>query len=106
MEEVSDSDVLVEVKHGESSVSEKEYETLSQILSDSEIEEDQPMRMEIPENTDGNEEKFCERCLKELRSDDLLLNIINKLEKCNKLNDFMKLMRTYFPKLGRKSIVM
>ena len=28
-----------EVKHGESSVSEKDYKTLSQILSDSEIEE-------------------------------------------------------------------
>ena len=93
VEEVSDSDVLVEVKHGESSVSEKDYKTLSQILSDSEIEEDQSMSMDESENIDGKEESFCERCLKELRSDDLLLNIINKLEKCNKLNDFMKLMK-------------
>ena len=30
VEEASDSDVLVEVKHGDSSVSEKDYETLSQ----------------------------------------------------------------------------
>ena len=29
VEETSDSDVVVEVKHGESSVSEKDYETLS-----------------------------------------------------------------------------
>ena len=93
VEEASDSDVLVEVKHGESSVSEKDYQTLSDILSDSEIEEDQSMSMDESENTDGNEESFCERCLKELRSDELLLNIINKLEKCNRLNDFMKLMR-------------
>ena len=88
VEEASDSDVLVEAKHGESSVSEKDYQTLSHILSDSEIEEDQSMSMDESENTDGNEESFCERCLKEL-----LLNIINKLEKCNRLNDFMKLMR-------------
>ena len=93
VEEASDSDVLVEVKHGESSVSEKDYQTLSHILSDSEIEEDQSMSMDESENTDGNEESFRERCLKELRSDELLLNIINKLEKCNRLNDFMKLMR-------------
>ena len=93
VEEASDSDVLVEVKHGESSVSEKDYQTLSHILSDSEIEEDQSMSMDESENTDGNEESFPERCLKELRSDELLLNIINKLEKCNRLNDFMKLMR-------------
>ena len=65
VEEASDSDVLVEVKHGESSVSEKDYATLSQILSDSEIEEDQSMRMDESENTDGNEETFRERCLKE-----------------------------------------
>ena len=51
------------------------------------------MSMDESENTDGNEESFHERCLKELRSDELLLNIINKLEKCNRLNDFMKLMR-------------
>ena len=93
VEEASDSDLLVEVKHGESSVSEKDYQTLSHILSDSEIEEDQSMSMDESENTDGNEESFRERCLKELRSDELLLNIINKLEKCNRLNDFMKLMR-------------
>ena len=93
VEEATDSDVLVEVKHGESSVSEKDYQTLSHILSDSEIEEDQSMSLDESENTDGNEESFRERCLKELRSDDLLLNIINKLEKCNRLNDFMKLMR-------------
>ena len=93
VEEASDSDVLVEVKHGESSVSEKDYQILSHILSDSEIEEDQSMSMDESENTDGNEESFRERCLKELRSDELLLNIINKLEKCNRLNDFMKLMR-------------
>ena len=93
VEEASDSDVLVEVKHGESSVSEKDYETLSHILSDSEIEEDQSMSLDESENTDGNEESFRERCLKDLRSDELLLNIINKLEKCNRLNDFMKLMR-------------
>ena len=93
VEEASDSDVLVEVKHGESSVSEKDYQTLSHILSDSEIEEDQSMSLDESENTDGNEESFHERCLKELRSDELLLNIINKLEKCNRLNDFMKLMR-------------
>ena len=93
VEEASDSDVLVEVKHGESSVSEKDYQTLSHILSDSEIEEDQSMSIDESENTDGNEESFRERCLKELRSDELLLNIINKLEKCNRLNDFMKLMR-------------
>ena len=93
VEEASDSDVLVEVKHGESLVSEKDYQILSHILSDSEIEEDQSMSMDESENTDGNEESFCEKCLKELRSDELLLNIINKLEKCNRLNDFMKLMR-------------
>ena len=93
VEEASDSDVLVEVKHGESSVSEKDYQTLSHILSDSEMEEDQSMSMDESEKTDGNEESFRERCLKELRSDELLLNIINKLEKCNRLNDFMKLMR-------------
>ena len=92
VEEASDSDVLVEVKHGESSVSEKDYQTLSHILSDSEMEEDQSMSLDEPENTDGNEESFRERCLKELQSDELL-NIINKLEKCNRLNDFMKLMR-------------
>ena len=33
------------------------------------------------------------KCLKELRSDELLLKIIEKLEKSKKLNDFMKLMR-------------
>ena len=93
VEEASESDVLVEVKHGESSVSEKDYQTLSHILSDSEIEEDQSMSLDESENTDGNEESFRERCLKELRSDELLLNIINKLEKSNRLNDFMKLMR-------------
>ena len=93
VEEASDSDVLVEVKHGESSVSEKDYETLSQVLSDSEMEEAQTISMDESENTDANEESFREKCLKELRSDELLLNIIEKLEKCNKLNDFMKLMR-------------
>ena len=51
VEEASDSDVLVEVKHGESSISEKDYETLSQILSDSEIEEAQSMTMDESENT-------------------------------------------------------
>ena len=51
------------------------------------------MIMDESENTYGNEESFHEKCLKELRSDELLLNIIDKLEKCNKLNDFMKLMR-------------
>ena len=66
IEEASDSDVLVEVKHGESSVSEKDYETLSQILSDSEIEEAQYMSMDESENTDANEESFHEKCLKEL----------------------------------------
>ena len=49
--------------------------------------------MEESENTDGTEESFRDKCLKELRSDELLLNIIEKLEKCNKLNNFMKLMR-------------
>ena len=93
VEEASDSDVLVEVKHGESSVSEKDYETLSQILSDSEIEEAQSMTIDESENTYGNEESFREKCLKELCSDELLVNIIDKLDKCNKLNDFMKLMR-------------
>ena len=53
----------------------------------------QTISMDESENTDANEESFCEKCLKELRSDELLLNIIEKLEKCNKLNDFMKLMR-------------
>ena len=84
---------MVEVKHGELSVSEKDYKTLSQILSDSEMEEAQMISMDESENTDANEESFHEKCLKELRSDELLLNIIEKLEKCNKLNDFMKLMR-------------
>ena len=93
VEEASDSDVLVEVKHGESSVSEKDYETLSQILSDSEMEESEKTNMEESENTDENEESFHDKCLKELRSDELLLNLIDKLEKSNKLNDFMKLMR-------------
>ena len=93
VKEAPESDVLVEVKHGESSVSEKDYQTLSHILSDSEIEEDQSMSLDESENIDGNEESFRERYLKELRSDELLLNIINKLEKCNRLNDFMKLMR-------------
>ena len=55
------------MKHGESSVSEKDYQALSHILSDSEIEEDQSMSMDESENTDGNEESFHERCLKELR---------------------------------------
>ena len=93
VEDASDSDVLVEVKHGESSVSEKDYETLSQLLSDSEMEEDQCMSMDESENTDEQQESYSERCLKELQSGDLLLNIIKKLEKCNKLNDFMKLMK-------------
>ena len=51
------------------------------------------MSMDESENTDGNEDSFRERCLKELQSDELLLNIINKLENCKRLNDFMKLMR-------------
>ena len=93
VEQASDTDVLVEVKHGESSVSEKENETLSQILSDSEIEEGKSMNLDKSENKDGNEESFREKCLKELRSDELLVNMIDKLERCNKLNDFMKLMR-------------
>ena len=93
VEDASDSDVLVEVKHGESSISEKDYETLSEILSDSEMEEDQSMSMDESENTDEQQESFSERCLNELRSGDLLWNIIKKLEKCNKLNDFMKLMK-------------
>ena len=67
VEEATDSDVLVEVKHGESSVSEKDYQSLSHILSDSETEEDQSMSLDESENTDGNEESFRERCLKELR---------------------------------------
>ena len=66
VEEASESDVLVEVKHGKSSVSKKDYQTLSHILSDSEIEEDQSMSLDESENTDGNEESFRERCLKEL----------------------------------------
>ena len=53
------------MNHGESSVSEKEYETLSQILSDSEIEEGKSMNLDESENTDGNEESFHEKCLKE-----------------------------------------
>ena len=93
VEQASDTDVCIEVKHGESSVSEKEYETLSQILSDSEIEEGKSMNLDESENKDGNEESFHEKCPKELRSDELLVNIIDKLERCNKLNDFMKLMR-------------
>ena len=93
VKEASDSDVLVEVKHGESSVSEKDYKTLSQILSDSEMEECETTSMDESENTDENEESFHDKCLKELRSGELLLNIIEKLEKSNKLNDFMKLMR-------------
>ena len=93
VEQASDSDVLVEIKHGDSSLSEKDYETLSEILSDSEIEESEKTNMEESENTDGSEESFRDKCLKELRSDELLLNIIEKLEKSNKLNDFMKLMR-------------
>ena len=92
VEQASDSDVLVEIKHGDSSLSEKYYETLSQILSDSEIEESEKENMEESENTDVSEESFRDKCLKELRSDELLLNIIEKLEKSNKLNDFMKLM--------------
>ena len=63
------------------------------ILSDSEMEESEKTNMEESENTDENEESFHDKCLKELRSDELLLNIIEKLEKSNKLNDFMKLMR-------------
>ena len=93
VEQASDSDVLVEIKHGDSSVSEKDYETLSEILSDSEIEESEKTKMEESENTDESEESFRDKCLKELRSDELLLNIIEKLEKSNKLNHFMKLMR-------------
>ena len=56
------------------------------------------MSMDESENTDGNEESFCERCVKELRSDELLLNILNKLEKCNKLNDLIIIiiMMIYF----------
>ena len=46
VEQASDTDVLVEVKHRESSVSEKEYETLSQILSDSEVEEGKSMNLD------------------------------------------------------------
>ena len=80
VEEASDSDVLVEVKHGESSVSEKDYQTLSHILSDSEIEEDQSMSMDESENTDGNEESFRKRCLKELRSDELLLCKVQQIK--------------------------
>ena len=64
-EDASDSDVLVEVKHGESSISEKDYETLSEILSDSEMEEDQSMSMDESENTDEQQESFSERCLNE-----------------------------------------
>ena len=93
VEQASDSDVLVEIKHGDSSLSEKDYETLSEILSDSEIEDSEKTNMEESENMDGSEESFRDKCLKELRSDELLLNIIEKLEKSNKLNDFMKLMR-------------
>ena len=93
VEEASDSDVMVDIKHGDSSVSEKDYKTLSQILSDIEMEESEKTNMEESENTDETEESFCDKCLKELRSDELLLNIIEKLEKSNKLNDFMKLMR-------------
>ena len=35
----------------------------------------QTISMDESENTDANEESFREKCLKELRSDELLLNI-------------------------------
>ena len=54
------------MKHGKSSISEKDYKTLSQIISDSEIEEAQYMSMDESENTDANEESFREKCLKKL----------------------------------------
>ena len=89
----SDSDVSVEVKHGESSISEKDYETLSDILSDSEPENIEERDCTESENTDSTSKSFKQKCVDELKSDEIVLNIVEKLEQCNKLHDFMKLMR-------------
>ena len=89
----SDSDVSVEVKHGESSISEKDYETLSDILSDSEPDNSEDSYCTQSENPDMKSKTFKERCVEELKSDDIVLNLVEKLDKCNKLHDFMKLIR-------------
>ena len=92
----SDSDVSVEVKHGESSISEKDYETLSEILSDtcdSEPENSPDGYCTQSENTESSSKTFKERCVDELKSDDIVLNLVEKLDKCKKLHDFMKLIR-------------
>ena len=60
----SDSDVSVEVKHGECSLSEKDYETLSDILSDtcdSEAENSEDPYCTQSKNTDSTSKTFKER---------------------------------------------
>ena len=92
----SDSDVSVEVKHGECSLSEKDYETLSDILSDtcdSEPENSEDHYCTQSENMDSTSKTFKERCVDELKSDEIVLNLVDKLEQYNKLHDFMKFIR-------------
>ena len=87
----SDVDLCVEVKHCESSISEKDYETLN---STEENETSTTLAHESASESDVDDGKtFQQRCLKELKETDLLDTIVSKLDDTNNLQDFMTLLR-------------
>ena len=83
----SDIDYSVEVKHCDSSISEKDYETLNMSSEKSECE---ILLNESSSNSDVNEGRtFQQRCINELKQSDLLDNLITKLDETQNLQDFM-----------------
>ena len=85
------SDISVEVKHGDSSLSEKDYETLPCMSS---VGEETIYANQSCEDINTEESKnFHESCMHELMESNLLRNLIAKLDESNNLKDFMTLLR-------------
>ena len=85
------SDISVDVKHCDSSITEKDYETLSSISCHNETT---ILGNDCCDhrNTDSSRQ-FHDCCLQELMETQILSTLITKLDKSKNLQDFMTLLR-------------
>ena len=87
----SDSDVAVDVNNIDSSMDSKDYEEGNG--NDSTTKEYCSSDGNVDINGEDSNESYKKKCLQELKSDELLHNLIDKLEQSKHLRDFMMLIK-------------
>ena len=87
----SDTDVAVDVNNTDSSMGSKDYEEGNG--NDSTTEEYCSSDGNVDINGEDSNESYKNKCLQELKSEELLHNLIDKLEQSKHLRDFMMLIK-------------